>query len=228
MQGLPATAGSLTIVEDPVNARLLWLGTATGVQVTVDGGKHWRRFGKGLPPVPVEGMALAFGARELVLATHGRGIWVASVGPLEEMSDTLLTEAAHLFHVPTAYQYRRSDTYPSFGSRPFLVPNPPKGAALAYYLREAQSEGLKLLITTPAGDSVKQLTGPAYAGLQRVTWDLTRDRPRPREKGGPTDLTDLKQVLPGSYVVHLTVGKIKLERPIVVQDWPTDQLGRVR
>ena len=89
-------------------------------------------------------------------------------------------------------------------------------------------EGLKLLITTPAGDSVKQLTGPAYAGLQRVTWDLTRDRPRPREKGGPTDLTDLKQVLPGSYVVHLTVGKIKLERPIVVQDWPTDQLGRVR
>ena len=228
VQGLPATAGSLTIVEDPVNARLLWLGTATGVQVTVDGGRHWRRFGKGLPPVPVEGMALAFGARELVLATHGRGIWVASVGPLEEMSDTLLTEAAHLFHVPTAYQYRRSDTYPSFGSRPFLVPNPPKGAALAYYLREAQSEGLKLLITTPAGDSVKQLTGPAYAGLQRVTWDLTRDRPRPREKGGPTDLTDLKQVLPGSYVVHLTVGKIKLERPIVVQDWPTDQLGRVR
>jgi len=99
---------------------------------------------------------------------------------------------------------------------------------IGYYLREAQSEGVKLLVTTPAGDTVKQLTGPGYAGLQRVTWDLTRDRARPREKGGPTDQADLKQALPGEYVVHLTVGKAKLERRVVVQDWPADPLGRIR
>ena len=130
--------------------------------------------------------------------------------------------------MPTAYQYRRSDTYPEFGSRPFVSPNPAKGALINYYLREAQSEAVKLLVTTVAGDSVKQLTGPAYAGLQRVTWDLSRDRARPREKGGPTDQAELKQVLPGEYVVHLTVGKAKLERRIVVEDWPADRLGRIR
>src|SRR5207247_316145 len=53
-QGLPKDAGSLTICEDPANARLLWVGTATGVWVTADGGKTWRRFGKNLPNVPVE------------------------------------------------------------------------------------------------------------------------------------------------------------------------------
>jgi len=226
--GLPATGGSLTIFEDPVNARLLWLGTALGVQVTLDRGEHWAALGKGLPPVPVEGLALAFRAGDLVLATHGRGMWVVGVGPLEEMSDTLLSAAAHLFAVPPAYQYRRSDTYPDFGSQPFLAPNPPKGAVISYYLRDAQPEAVKLLVTTPAGDTVKALTGPGYAGLERVTWDLTRDRARPREKGGPTDPADLKQVLPGDYVVHLTVGKLQFERPIAVVAWPLDRLGRVR
>ncbi len=76
---------------------------------------------------------------------------------------------------------------------------------------------------------MKQLTGPGYAGLQWVTWDLSRDRPRPREKGGPTDPADLKQVLAGSYVVHLrTTGSVTLERPVTVVDWPSDRLGRVR
>src|SRR3989441_1269733 len=57
-QGLPKDAGSLTICEDPANARLLWVGTATGVWVTADGGKTWRRFGKNLPNVPVEAMEI--------------------------------------------------------------------------------------------------------------------------------------------------------------------------
>src|SRR2546428_9985638 len=55
-------------------------------------------------PISVEAMALSFAQRDLVVATHGRGLWVVPVGPLEEMSDTLLAEAAHLFVVPPAYQ----------------------------------------------------------------------------------------------------------------------------
>ncbi|HXQ30266.1 MAG TPA: hypothetical protein VN848_13470 [Gemmatimonadales bacterium] len=226
--GLAPDGGSLSILEDPVNPRVAWLGTATGLYATVDGGDHWRRFGKDLPPAPVEAIAMSYATRELALATHGRGLWVAPVGPIEEASDTLFTENAHLFAVPAAFQYRRSDTYPDFGTRPFIAPNPPKGAVVSYYLREAQADAVKLVITTAAGDTVKQLTGPGYAGLQSVTWDLSRDRPRPREKGGPTDPADLKQALPGAYVVHLRVGTRVLERPITVVEWPSDRLGRVR
>src|SRR2546428_2833093 len=127
-KALPADQGSLTVFEDPVNQRLLWVGTATGAYVTLDGGKSWRRFGKNLPTVPVESMAMSFAQRDLVVSTHGRGLWITNVVALEEMTDTLLAEAVHLFQVPTAYQYRPRDTYPDWGSRPFVAPNPPRGA----------------------------------------------------------------------------------------------------
>src|SRR5213593_1832815 len=78
-RGLPRAQGSLTVFEDPRNARLVWVGTATGVYVTTDGGKAWRRFGKNLPATPVEGMALSYAQRDLVVSTHGRGIWITNV-----------------------------------------------------------------------------------------------------------------------------------------------------
>jgi hypothetical protein len=163
-----------------------------------------------------------------VLGTHGRGIWIANVSALEEMSDTLLAERVHLFDVPPAMQFHYADTYPSFGSRPWVAPNPPRGARIEYWLGEAQPGPVDLLITSAAGDTVKKIHGPGYAGLQSVTWDLTRDKPRPREKGGPNSPAELKRVLPGEYVVRLSVGKAKLERRITVTDWPTDSLVRVR
>ena len=226
--GLPADGGSYTIFEDPVNPRLLWVGTAFGVCVSVDGGGSWHRFGKNLPPVPVEKIAMSYRMHDLVLATHGRGIWIANVGPLEEMTDTLLAERVHLFAVPPALQHRYSDTYPSFGSRPFVAPNPPRGASIAYYLRDAQTGTVDLRILSAAGDTVKTIKAPGYAGLQHVTWDLTRDKPRPRELGGPTSTADLKRVEPGTYVAHLEVGGRELTRPIIVTSWPHDTLGRVR
>src|SRR2546422_8330629 len=51
----------------------------------------------------------------------------------------------------------------------------------------------------------------------------SREKPRPREKGGPTSTAELKRVLPGEYVVHLTVGKLKLERKVTVQELPPDR-----
>src|SRR6266571_3434785 len=122
-------------------------------------------------------MALSFAQRDLVVATHGRGLWVVPVGPLEEMSDT------HL----------------DWGSRPYVAPNPPRGAVIVYYLKDVQSDGVKLAIVAPAGDTIRHLTGPGYPGVNRVTWDLTRDKPRPRELGGPTSREDLKQEEPGEY-----------------------------
>ena len=196
--------------------------------MTTDGGKAWRRFGKNLPATPVEGMALSYAQRDLVVSTHGRGIWITNVAPLEEVSDSLFTTAAHLFGVPPAYQYRQRDTHPDFGSRPFVGPNPPRGAVIAYYLKNPEPDGIKLAVTTVAGDTLRRLTGPGYAGVNRVTWDLTRDKPRPRELGGPTSAADLKRVEPGEYVVRLTLAGRTLEQRIVVHDWPADRLGRIR
>jgi len=87
---------------------------------------------------------------------------------------------------------------------------------------------VKLVITTAAGDTVRNLTGSGFPGVQRVTWDLNRDRPRPRGLGDPTSADELRRVGPGEYVVRLTLGKRKLERKITVIDLPPDRLGRIR
>ena len=220
VSGLPADGGSFTVYESPRNARVLWAGTHTGAFVSLDGGTSWKRFGKNLPPVAVESFAMSFRDRDLVVSTHGRGVWTVNVAALEDMGDSVFTQPAHLFAIAPTMQYRYADTDPSWGSRPFVAPNKPRGATISYYLKEAQTGNVNLVITTAAGDTVKKLMGPGYAGLQSVTWDLSRDRPRPREKGGPTNPADLRRVLPGDYVVQLEVGGRKMRQTITVTDWP--------
>lgn len=226
-QGLPEGRGSLTVYEDVRNPRLLFVGTSNGVYTTVDRGRRWLRLSRNFPNVMVERVALSFAQHELVISTHGRGIYVADVGPLEEMTDSLLAEPAHLFSVAPALQYRQRNTFPGHGSHPFSAPNPPR-AAISYYLRDVQPEGVRLFITGPGRDSIRTITGPGYPGLQRVTWDLLRDRPRPRELGGPTNPADLRRVPPGEYAVRLTIGERRMEQRITVRDWPQDRLGRLR
>jgi photosystem II stability/assembly factor-like uncharacterized protein len=228
VNGLPADRGSVTILESPRNPRVLWVGTSDGVYVTYDGAQRWRRFGKTFPRVMVERMAMSFRQRDLVVSTHGRGLYVVPVGPLEELSDSVFRDSIRLFDVPPAYQYRERQTHPGFGSHDFVAPNPPRGAVITYYLKEMQPEGVKLVITGATGDTVRTLTGSGFPGLQRVTWDLNRDKPRPRGLGDPTTPEELRRVLPGDYVVRLTFGKRKLERPITVIDLPPDRLGRIR
>jgi photosystem II stability/assembly factor-like uncharacterized protein len=226
--GLPTDRGSLTVLESPRNPRVLWAGTSDGVFVTVDGGLHWRRFGKSFPHVMVERLAMAFRQHDLVVATHGRGLYVVGVGPVEEYADSVLSDTIHLFEVAPAYQYRERQTHPGFGSHGFVAPNPPRGATISYYLKEMQPDGVKLVITTTAGDTVRSLTGPGFPGLQRVTWDLNRDRPRPRGLGDPTSPEELRRSPPGQYVVRVSLGKRKLERSIQVEELPPDRLGRIR
>ena len=171
---------------------------------------------------------MSYRQRELVVSTHGRGLYVVGVGPVEEFSDSVLSDTIHLFEVAPAYQYRERQTHPGFGSFGFVASNPPRGAVITYSLREMQPDGVKLVITTAAGDTVRSLTGSGFPGVQRVTWDLNRERPRPRGLGDPTSADELRRVAAGEYVVRLSLGKKKLERRITVIDLPPDRLGRVR
>jgi photosystem II stability/assembly factor-like uncharacterized protein len=226
--GLPADGGSLTVYADAFNPRLVWVGTSVGAYVTVDAGNRWRRMGRNLPAVSVEKFAMSTRQRELVVATHGRGIWIANVSALEQVTDSLLNERVHLFVSPPALQYRYSDTYPEFGSRPWIAPNPARGAAISYWLRYAQPSTVDIYVTTASGDTVRKITGPGYAGLQTVTWDLSRDKPRPRELGGPTDPKELRRIEPGEYAVLLTVAGKKLSQKLRVDEWRNSNVGGVR
>lgn len=165
------------IAVAPSSDSILWVGTEVGVFVSFDGGDSWLAFNNGLPPVGVRMMAHAYTARDLVIGTFGRGIWVNHIGPLQEMNDTLLDQKAHLFEITSAYLTRSVNTYGAIGSKDFIASNPPQGAVLRYYLKDSADKDVKLIVTNEAGDTVRTLTNRGYPGLHSVTWDLKRQQP---------------------------------------------------
>jgi photosystem II stability/assembly factor-like uncharacterized protein len=96
-----------TIHEDPVRQGLLFVGTETGVFVSLDDGASWRRMNLNLPAVPVHEVTVKH--EDLVIATHGRGFWILDdISPLRQWDDSLAGETAHLFEPRTAVRLGRT------------------------------------------------------------------------------------------------------------------------
>ena len=76
--GIPSISVNGFVI-DPTNTKHLFAGTDHGVYASVDGGAHWTQFGKGFPNVEIFDLTLQSPARILRAATHGLGIWQASI-----------------------------------------------------------------------------------------------------------------------------------------------------
>jgi photosystem II stability/assembly factor-like uncharacterized protein len=169
---LPAGGPVQVIRESSKNPQLLFVGTEFGLFVSMDGGQAWHRFQAGLPTVPVYDLVIHPRERDLVIGTHGRSIWIVNIGPLEEMTPQVLGRAGHLFEVRLvqAFTPRKAEA-----TRSFAAPNPPYGAVIHYYLKEAQAEAVKITILDATGKQVAVLPGAAKAGLHQVVWNLQPD-----------------------------------------------------
>ncbi len=101
--GIPEDAGTVHVVrEDPVNRNLLFAGTEFGLFMSFDRGTSWQRMKNGLPTVPVDDLQIHPRDHDLILATHGRSLWIMDdITPLEEMSDNVLASDLHLFDMRT-------------------------------------------------------------------------------------------------------------------------------
>src|SRR5439155_1276683 len=139
----------------------------------------------GIPPsVLVHDVLIHPRERELVVGTHGRSIYVVDIAPLEEMTPAVLGSDVHLCNVRpvVAFKIRKSE-----GEKPrYSAPNPPYGAAVAYYLKEASAQPAAITILDKEDKTVTKIKGDSKAGLNTVVWDLR-----------PAEGTDLVQ--PGEY-----------------------------
>ena len=86
--GIPPEAGTVHVIrEDPVNMNLLFAGTEFGMFVTFDRGASWHRMKNGLPTVPVFDIQIHPREHDLILATHGRAVWIMdNITALEQMT----------------------------------------------------------------------------------------------------------------------------------------------
>jgi photosystem II stability/assembly factor-like uncharacterized protein len=83
--GIPC--GPINVIrEDPKNDKVLYVGTDLGVYVSADGGKTWHVLGGGLPTTFVHDLVVHPRDSIMVIATHGRGIYVLDVSSIQKRS----------------------------------------------------------------------------------------------------------------------------------------------
>jgi photosystem II stability/assembly factor-like uncharacterized protein len=208
------------IVQDPVEPRLLFLGTEFGLWFSFDGGVAWRQWTSGLPTASVRSLVIHPREHDLVIGTFGRSIYILDdIRPLRELArdPALLERPAHLFEIAPVVQgwVSHDTTDGADGDTVFVGENRPYGALLTYVGgddREARIE-----ISNADGTLVRTLTGPAAPGLNRVAWDLRHDSDV-RGWGWPNQGYGLSgpHVLPAVYTVRVRVGEHERSREVEV------------
>ncbi len=181
-----------TITEDLKNPDVLYLGTETGLFVTLDRAKSWKRLGANLPTVRIDEITLHTRDNAMLLATHGRGIWVLdNMAPIQEYAAAQAAAEAKIFTPPPAAMYRRparDHNYEFWGDQTFYGENPPQAAVISWFLKKDAGE-VKLKFTDAAtGKEVREISGQVLAnsnkaGMQAACWDL-RVQPLPAPAGG--------------------------------------------
>ena len=242
-RGLPEDGWIWVLKQDPVNDDLLYVGTDVGLYASWDAGESWQRLHLGnLPTVSVHDILIHPTENDLILGTHGRGIFIfddaTPIQRWKEVGDA----AVHLFPTTPGLRFARTFTRYGLGDREFRGPNPPYGAAITYYLAEPvegdqddvsadgedggeELEGespLRLEIVDARGEVIRQIEElPTEAGVHRVHWDLTGEPPRKRDDE-PPDFSEFApggggpEVLPGTYTARLTLRDRVLEMPVEV------------
>ena len=217
---LPKGQVARTITEDLKNPDVLYLGTEAGLFVTFDRGKQWMRVKANLPTVPIYEITLHPRDNAMILATHGRGIWILDdLAPFQQFT-LARSKDAFLFDARAAAQMNPAgDRTRDFeGDMQFLGKNPEIGVAFNYYLK-ASAKNLSLAVKDSSGATVREFSGDAVkgktdAGVNTVLWDLrVEPLPAPRVQqqgsggGGGFGGGGLNGpfVMPGQYQVTLKV-----------------------
>ena len=87
------------VIEDTENQNILYLGTDTGLQISLNQGATWSKFSFGLPNVAVHDLIIQSKAKELIVGTHGRSLYKVDVSKIQLLTDELLKKPLHVFAI---------------------------------------------------------------------------------------------------------------------------------
>jgi len=138
--GLPADDPARVIRENPNKKGMLALGTDAGLFYSYDEGDHWTALKGNFPTVPIYDIQFHKQSRDLVVATHGRGLFVLDdITPLEETTPQVLAQDFHLYSSQPGVKWRSwgGEKHGFSAHGDFSAPNPPTGVVISYYLAKS-------------------------------------------------------------------------------------------
>jgi len=203
-----------------VNKDLLFVGTELGLWVSLDGGRQWAQYkGGDLPNVAVRDLAIHPRDRDLVIGTHGRGIWIIDdITPLRALTpETLVKEAAFIEARPTVQRIPAGGGWAN-GDAVFVGDNPIGAAVITYYQQKRHIFGdLKIEILDSDGKLLTTIPSSKRRGLNRATWSMRLKPPRvPTAASAAFGAAVGPRVLPGTYTVKMTKDKNVYTTQLVV------------
>jgi photosystem II stability/assembly factor-like uncharacterized protein len=236
-----------SIVEDPVNSNLLFLGTDDGLYISLDAGKKWEKFeSKIFPTVPVKDLIIHPRENDLIIGTFGRAAWVLDdIRPLRKIASSveiINDKSITLFEPPTAYlaSYQQP-TGSRFGADAlYQGENRKSGAMISYYfnpkkndIKENKSDVEKtkktkkdsLVLNIYNGDKLIRTlkkVPPTKKGIFRWYWNMDekgKSRPSRNLRSSKREPSGVK-VIPGEYKLVLSYKNEKSEEKISVKSDP--------
>jgi hypothetical protein len=212
------------IREDLKNKNLLYVGTEFGIYASLDGGESWFSLKNNLPTVAVRDIAVHPRENDLIIGTHGRGIWIIDdISPLQEMTEEVFASNLQLFSIRPTTQFLRSTRGESYSSKVYAAKNPNYGMVVNVYFKTKPEERPKISIKDKRGETIFTLQLLRKEGLQRKTWNLQYI---PKTKDGKTiapsgmGFVAAPFVSPGEYTVELAVGEQTVEKKGLVYPDP--------
>jgi len=191
--GIPDSAGSVHVIrEHPRNTNLLFVGAEFGLWVSWDRGANWTALKNNFPTVPVDDIQIQARENDLVLATHGRSIWIFDdLTPIEKMDAKVESSPLTFFPPHAAVTWSIRQRRWSAGQKMFTAKNPAYGALVSYYLKDAvpaevpkKDKDKKEGVEEPAKPETKSDAGEKKEGKVKITV-LDKDGKTVREFDGP-------------------------------------------
>ena len=224
---LPGRGWVHVVRQDPRNANLLYLGTEFGIFASWDRGGRWHSLRNGLSAAPVRDLLVHARDNDLIIATHGRGIYILDdVTPLQRLGEAMAADA-YVFDIRPATRWVMWSRDGSPGQKIWVGENPPNGAVIQYYLKAASQQPVVATIADPAGKVVRTLRdGSRDAGVNQLVWDLAYDPAitetgagpaagrgggRGGRGGGPPS------VVPGQFTVKVQLAGREFTKPLTVE-----------
>ena len=221
-----------SVKQDPVDPDLLFLGTVFGLYVALDGGENWFKWTQGVPASSVRDIAIQTRESDLVVATHGRGIFIIDdYSALRDLSEKDFSGRMKLLSVTDGQQYRAKRTDGDrFGE--YRAPNEPYGAMITFMLsgsdlphpdavtetnlEDDKADG-KFIATVKMRNAerkiVRTFNANVHRGINRIVWDMglekIRQYPSERQPSAlpvPPPRSSV-HALPGKYSFTVSYGE---------------------
>ncbi len=181
-RNLPDGVPAHVVREDPNKRGLLVVGTDTGLFYS-EGDSDWKPLRAGFPTAPVFDLQFAAKTHDLVVATHGRGVFILDdISPLEQLQTA--DAAFHLFPIADAVRWR-GGRGGGFSLGGFTAPNPSNGVPITFFVSrtpeqvEERREPVYVHIYDTQGYVIRTMDSRPHAGINRVVWPLNYDPPKP-------------------------------------------------